>query len=56
VLLAARARSPFAAFDALRVTPQRELPECVVEALEALDQRRFTRAGAGDVVSRTPAR
>jgi hypothetical protein len=30
-------------FALLRAAPQRELPACVLKALEALDRRRFVR-------------
>jgi hypothetical protein len=32
-------------FALLRAAPQRELPACVLNALEALDRRRFVRDG-----------
>jgi hypothetical protein len=48
VVLAARARAMQAPDDGdlfalLRTAPQRELPACVVNALEGLDRRRFVR-------------
>jgi hypothetical protein len=48
VVLAARARAMQAPDDGdlfalLRAASQRELPACVLDALEALDRRRFTR-------------
>jgi ferredoxin len=48
VVLAARARKMPAPDDGdlfalLRAAPQRELPACVLKALEALDRRRFVR-------------
>jgi hypothetical protein len=50
VVLAARARAMQAPddgdlFSLLRAAPQRELPACVLNALEALDRRRFVRDG-----------
>ena len=54
VVLAARSRvatAPMAApvradlFELLRGTPPRELPVCVLDALETLDERRFQRSG-----------
>jgi hypothetical protein len=49
VLLAARVRATrvdaeLDLFALLRAEPVRELPTCVVEALDALDERRFSRA------------
>jgi hypothetical protein len=48
VVLVARARAMPAPGDGdlfalLRAAPQRELPACVLDALEGLDRRRFTR-------------
>ena len=48
VVLAARARAMQAPDDGdlfalLRAAPRRELPACVLNALEALDRRRFVR-------------
>ena len=50
VLLAARARfrraDPGAeVFALVRAAPPRELPTCVVDALQTLEQRRFDRGG-----------
>jgi hypothetical protein len=50
VLLAAQGRftraTPTAdAFAAVRTVAPREMPACVLEALEALDERRFQRRG-----------
>jgi hypothetical protein len=48
VVLAARAKATHAPDDGdlfalLRAAPQRELPACVLSALEGLDRRRFVR-------------